>query len=76
MAGVAATDAQICHQQGQGFCSHGATPVGMKGQLVRLDLLQETRFGDEIFGQTTGLAFGDQPADHVAAEDVEQDVQE
>jgi hypothetical protein len=47
----------------------------MDGELVGGDVLALAALGDEHLGQGGGLLAGQQPADDVAAEDVEQHVE-
>lgn len=47
----------------------------MQGQLARLDLLLLTGVGDEPLGQHRRLRRGDHPADHVPAEDIQNDIE-
>ena len=47
----------------------------MDGQRPRLDLLMGAGFRDQPPGQLGGLAVGHHPADHAAAEDVQDDVE-
>ena len=47
----------------------------MDRQLSRLDFLFATRIRNELFGQFRTFTVGHHPADHVAAEDVEDHVE-
>ena len=47
----------------------------MQGEHLGLDALLEAAFLDELGGERGILPFGDHPADDIAAEDVEQDVE-
>src|SRR4051812_12587490 len=51
------------------------SPGAMKPQVAPLSRLCPSGLGDQTFGQRGLLAVGDHPADHVAAVDVEDDVQ-
>ena len=66
---------QVRHQQSHRFGGHRATPVGMDSQLIRLDVLTDAGGRDQFFGQAGRFAFGDQPADHIAAENIQDVVQ-
>jgi len=47
----------------------------MDSQLIRLDVLTQASGSDQFFGQTGRFALGDQPADHIAAENIQDVVQ-
>jgi hypothetical protein len=47
----------------------------MDGQLIWLDALFGARLGDQLLGQLGAFSFGDHPAHHVAAEDVQDDIE-
>ena len=47
----------------------------MNGQLVGRDVLALATLGDQHLGQGGALLAGQEPADHIAAEDIEQDVE-
>lgn len=49
-------------------------PVRMNSQLPRLDSLLAAGIGNQPFGQLRALPVGDHPADHIAAENVEDHV--
>src|SRR6185437_3829781 len=55
--------------------AHGRTAVGMNAELAGLDVLLLASFLDELAGQSGAFAQGHHPADHVAAEDVEDDIE-
>ena len=68
-------DTQIGQQQGHRLGGHRTAAVGVQGQLRRLDPLLGTRLGDQLFGQAGRLTLGDQPANNVAAKDIQNGVQ-
>ena len=74
-AGVCFGHTQIGHEQGYRFGSHRTATVGMDRELLRLNVLANTGGCDQFLGQAGGFAFGDQPTDRIAAEDI-QDVVE
>ena len=49
--------------------------VGMRGELSRIDSLPAAGLRDELLGQGGALLRGQQPAGHVAAEDVQEHVE-
>ncbi len=53
----------------------GAAAVGVERELPGLDALAAARLVDELAGEGRALLVRDHPADDVAAEDVEDDVQ-
>ncbi len=67
--------AQVCQQ----FCNelglHGRATIGMNRQLVWKDGLFVTGVHNQPFGQGGRLPLGHHPADHVAAEDVEDHIE-
>ena len=74
-SGVAAGDAEVDEELGDGLGGHRGAPVGVQGELVAVDAVAVESVGDELFGELAGLGGGDHPADDVAAEDVDDDVQ-
>ena len=68
-------DAQIGQQEGDWLGGHGEAAVGVNGELSRLDVLLLASVFEEPLGQFGALARRDHPADDVAAEDIEDDVQ-
>ena len=74
-SGMAFGDMQIGKELGGGFGLHGGTPIGMNGELVRGNVMVRTGDGDKVLGLFSRLLVGNHPADHKAAEDVEDDVE-
>jgi hypothetical protein len=74
-AGVGFSHAQVSHQQSNWFGGHRAAPVSMDGELVRLDSLPGAGFSDQFLRQAGRLPFRDQPTDHKATEDIQDDIQ-
>ena len=72
---VSFDDVEIDEQSGHRLGAHAGTAVGMQGQSARIDVLLLNRIGDELLGQFRRFARSDHPADNVAAEDVEDDVE-
>jgi hypothetical protein len=70
-AAVAAGDAEIDEELGDGFGGHRRAPVGVQGELVTRDALADERVGDERLGELAGLGGRHHPADDVTAEDVD-----
>ena len=67
--------AEIGEQERDGLRGHRRAAVGVDVSCSRADALAGARLVDELLGQRGALAMGDHPADDVAAEDVEDDVQ-
>ncbi len=69
-------DAQIRQQPRDGFTAHRAAAVGMAGrQLAWCDPVLGARLGDEPLGERGAFVRRDHPADHIAAEDVEDHIE-
>ena len=68
-------DPEVGEQERGRRGAHRAAPIGVDGERARSDALLGDRVGDEPLGEGGALGRGDHPARHVAAEDVEQDVQ-
>ena len=68
-------DSQVGEQPRHRFGCHGGASIRMQGQLSRPDLLFLAGVFDEPLGQPRRLRRGDHPADHVAAEDVQNDIE-
>ena len=66
---------QVGQEEGHRLGDHRTATIRVQGQLVGLDPLLGTRFADQVFGQSSRLALSDQPADHVAAKDVQNGVE-
>ena len=66
---------QVGQHQRHWLRSHRGSAIGVDGQSACRDALSFAGCRDQPFGQLGGLAPGDHPAHHVAAEDVEDDVQ-
>jgi hypothetical protein len=73
--GVSFIDAQVRKQQGHRFAGHGGAAVGVQGKLLREDVLLEAGLPDELLRNLSGIVSGHRPANHIAAEDIEQDVE-
>jgi hypothetical protein len=69
------TDLKIHEQRSHGFRAHAAAAVGMQRQCTRDDALFVSRIGDDLIGELGRFTRRDHPADDVAAEDIEDDVQ-
>ena len=74
-AAVALGDAEVGQEKGQGLGLHRGSPIGLQGELSGLDALFGGRLLDQALGQGRAFARGHHPADDVAAEDVENDVE-
>ena len=68
-------DAQVGEEQGDRLGGHRSAAIGMDGELVRHDVLLAAGLTNQPLGQLGALAFGDHPADDVAAEDVEDHIE-
>jgi len=74
-AAVSFDDAQIGQQESHWFGFHGRAAIGMDGELAGGDVLLQAGMFDESLGQHGAFAVGDHPTDHVAAEDIQDDVE-
>jgi predicted nucleic acid-binding protein len=72
---VVLRDAEVGEEQGQRLRGHRCPAVGVNDELPSLDLLPLAGVADELARQDRALTVGEKPADDVAAEDVDQDVQ-
>jgi hypothetical protein len=72
---VALRDAEVRVQMRDHFRGPRRPAVRVDGQLTRRDSLALAGFFDELRRKRRALPVGDHPADNVAAEDVEEDVQ-
>lgn len=68
-------DAQVAQQSGHWLGAHAAATVGMQGQRARRYAFLGGAVGNKLLGQLGGFLLGHHPADDVAAEDVEDDIQ-
>ena len=66
---------EIGVELGDEFGFHRRSAVGMDGQIAGQYELPEAGFIDELFRERGGFFVGDEPADDVSAEDVEDDVE-
>ena len=74
-AAVGFGDAEVSQQVGYQLGLHTGATIGMQNQLASSNMLFFTALTNELGSQCTGLAISDHPADHVAAEDVQNHVQ-
>ena len=74
-AAVAAVDAEVDEELGDRLGGHRCAPVGVQGERVLRDALLEVDTFDEVLGERAGLGVGERPADDVAGEDVDDDVE-
>ncbi len=68
-------DPQIAEQESKGLGGHRRTAIGMDGELAASNALLAAGIFKELFGEWSAFAIGDHPADHIAAKDVEDDIQ-
>src|SRR5689334_10444633 len=68
-------DAQVREQLAERLAGHGSSAVGMQDELARRDVVFLTALAQQPPRQFSALAAGEHPADNVATEDVEHDVQ-
>src|SRR5713226_3409599 len=73
--GMGLGHAEIGEQEGDGLGGHRRPAIGVDGKLPAVDALPATGLVNEPLGQRGALAMGHHPADHVATEDVEHDVE-
>ena len=74
-AAVGLGHAEVGQQQRHRFALHGRPAVRMERELARLNAVLRAGLADEVLGQGRALVWGEHPADHVPAEDVEDDVE-
>ncbi len=72
---VGFADVQIHQQVGDGFGAHAAAAIGMQGQGSWDDALFVGGIGNDLFGEFGRLTGRHHPADDVAREDIQNDVQ-
>jgi hypothetical protein len=72
---VALGDAEVEVELRRRPGDHRRAAVGVRGELLGDDALVPATRRDELLRGGCGLALGDLPADDVAAEDVEDDLQ-
>jgi hypothetical protein len=79
VAGVGSVEASSESESGEELCDggggHGGAAVGVDGELSGLDALVSGGFLDEELGEFSGFSGVEEPADDVAAEDVDDDVE-
>ena len=69
-------DAQFGEQLRGTLAGDGGAAVGVQREGIGFDALVEAGLFDEMGGQGGGFAFGEHPADDIAAEQIQQDVLE
>jgi len=72
---VGLRDPQVGQQERDGLRGHRHAAVGVDRQLLAGDALSGAGLMDELLGQRGALAMGHHPADYVAAEHIQHDVQ-
>ena len=65
----------ISHELGYGLGFHCRASIRMDGELAGLDSLFGARLFDELPGQSGAFTMGHHPADHITAEDVQDDIE-
>ena len=68
-------NSEVRQEQSHGLASHRAATVRVKGELVWFNVLLATALGDEALGKRGTFSVSQHPANHVAGEDVEDDVE-
>ncbi len=68
-------DAEIGQEQRDGLAPHRGAAVGMQRQLAGLDAVLRAGLGNQALGERRAFGRGQHPADDVAAEDIEDDVE-
>jgi len=71
---VRAGNAKVGEQQGGGFGLHRGAAIGMQGELAGRHVVLGDGVIEQRLEQRRALGIGDAPADHAAAEDVENDL--
>jgi hypothetical protein len=68
-------DSQLREENRDGLGCHGCAPVGMHGHLSRRDGRLPAGLMEQSLRQGRAFAMDHQPADHLAAEDVQHHIQ-
>jgi len=68
-------DAEIGHEEGHRLRRHDPATVGVDVELTGGNLVLANGLLNELFGQFRTLPMRDHPADGIAAEDVEDDIE-
>ena len=68
-------NSEVSQEQTHGLAPHRAATVRVKGELVGFNVLLATALGDEALGERGTFSVSQHPANHVAGEDVEDDVE-
>ena len=68
-------NSEVSQEQSHGLASHRAATVRVKGELVGFNVLLATALGDEALRERRTFSVSQHPANHVAGEDVEDDVE-
>ena len=66
---------QICQQMSYRLGLHAGTPIRVQRELLGLDVLFVAAVPDQGLGQAGCLSVRDHPAHHIAAVDIENDVE-
>ena len=74
-AAVRFDDSQIRQEERHGLGPHRRAAIGGQGQLARLDVLLLAGVGNQPLGQLRALARCHHPADHIPAEDIQNDIE-
>ena len=74
-AAVGLGHAEVGQPQRHRFALHGRPAGRMEREWARLNAVLRAGLADEVLGQGRALVWGEHPADHVPAEDVEDDVE-
>ena len=69
------SESQIGEQLSRALGGHRGAPIAVQGEHLRFDVVLAAGLLDEATGEIGVLAGREHPADDVAAEDVEQDVE-
>jgi len=68
-------DIEVHEQRGDGLGAHAAAAIGAQRKRARHDVLFVSRIGDDLLGELGRFTRRDHPADDIAAENIEDDVQ-
>jgi hypothetical protein len=66
---------QICHEKGNRLRGHARSSIGMDQKLSRLDQLLLHGLFNQFKGKSGKLSLGHHPPHHIAAEDVQNDIE-
>ena len=73
--GMTFANTKVNQQLSNCFGDHRRAAIGMQSQLLAINSLLAIAFSNELLGQVARLTFGYHPANHIATEDIKNDIQ-